>query len=412
MDHLVELHELAKRALNKKNDSGLDINLDGFAVESNTPPKEMISIDQMEPEDAEVMASVGVYPSQAQRSGTYVLRDFHPLCLMGGSGDLELLTLADAVRKYDWLREDYYWKAVPVDLDKYTARCALAAEPSGYFIRVKKGAKIPHPVQTGLCIAQNNLVQAVHNIVILEEDSELNLITGCTTRHSVETAVHLGVTECYIGRNARLTTTMVHNWSPEVEVRPRAGTVVEEGGRFVSNYCSLRPAKSIQSNPRAWLRGVNATAKYVTVVLGTKGSTIDIGGEIHLDGIDSRAEILSRSVSTGGQVYQRGLLVGNAKDCRGHLDCAGMILDSGQGGSIQAFPGLRALHPDARLSHEASIGKVAPEQVAYLQSRGMTEAEAVSMIVRGFLDVDLVGLGPELNEQISRIADISGHVQS
>jgi len=386
-----------------------DIDLGRFVTTLDTQRAATISPDQVEPADAEVMASVGVHVKGEDRSGTYILRDFHPLCLLAQSDDFELLAIADALRKYDWLREKYCWKAVPADLDRYTARCASAPEPQGYFVRVKKGAKGPFPVQACLYISQGNIAQMIHNVVILEEGSELHLITGCATRYGVSSAAHLGVSEHYVGQNASLTSTMVHSWGPEVEVRPRSGTIVEAGGTFVSNYVSLRPARSIQSHPRTWLNGEGASARYLTIILGSRDSTIDTGGDVYLNGEDSSAELAHRAVCTGGRIYQRGLLIGNAPGCRAHMDCAGMVLDAGEDGFIEAVPGLRALHPEARMSHEASIGKIAPEQVAYLQSRGMEEREAISLIIRGFLNADIEGLSPGLDARIAEIAEIAGH---
>jgi len=386
-----------------------DVGLGQFATAPDTQRPAPISPDQVEPDDAEVMASVGVHVKGKDRSGTYILRDSHPLCAQARTDGLELLPIADALREYGWLRERYYWEAVPADLDRYTAQCASAPEPQGYFIRVKKGTKVPFPVQACLYIARSDITQTVHNVVILEDGSELHLITGCATRTGVGSAAHLGVSEHYIGRNASLTSSMVHSWGSEVEVRPRSGTIVEAGGTFVSNYVSLRPARSIQTNPRTWLNGENASAKYLTIILGSKGSTIDTGGDVYLNGENSSAELVHRAVCTGGHIYQRGLLVGNAPGCRAHVDCAGMILDAGEDGFIEAVPGLRSLHPEARMSHEASIGKIAPEQVAYLQSRGMEEREAVSLIIRGFLDADIEGPSPELDARIAEIAEIAGH---
>ena len=369
----------------------------------------VIPLDQVELADAEVMTSVGLQIQGEARSGTYILRDLRPLCLLAPSDDFELLPIADALRRYDWLRERYYWTAIPADLDEYTTRCAAEPEPQGYFVRVKKGAQVRFPVQACLYIAQGDITQMVHNVVILEEDSELHLITGCATRHGVNRAAHLGISEHYVGRSASLTSTMVHSWGPHVEVRPRSGTIVEAGGTFVSNYVSLRPARSIQSDPRTWLNGENASAKYVTIILGSQGSTIDIGGEVYLNGANTSAELAHRAVCTGGRITQRGLLVGNAPGCRGHVDCAGMVLDAGEDGFIEAIPGLRSLHPEARMSHEASIGKIAPEQVAYLQSRGMDEREAISLIIRGFLGEEIAGLSPELDARVAEIAALVGH---
>jgi hypothetical protein len=184
--------------------------------------------------------------------------------------------------------------------------------------------------------------------------------------------------------------------------------VVEAGGVYVSNYVSLRPAKQIESDPQTWLNGEGASAKYLTVILGSEGATIDTGGSVYLNANDTSAELAHRGVCTGGYMHQRGMLIGNAR-CRAHVDCAGMVLDAKQGGFIESIPGLKGLHPEARMSHEASIGKIAPEQVEYLMSRGMAEREAISMIIRGFLDADIAGLGPELDARIAEIAELAGH---
>jgi Fe-S cluster assembly scaffold protein SufB len=84
-------------------------------------------------------------------------------------------------------------------------------------------------------------------------------------------------------------------------------------------------------------------------------------------------------------------------------------MDPQRKGFVLSIPGLQALHPEARMSHEASIGKLAPEQIEYLQARGMEEREAISMIIRGFLDVDIKGLGPELDARITELAELAGH---
>jgi hypothetical protein len=369
---------------------------------------ELMAFDQIAQVDAVSLAQVGVFVEQNERSGTYILRDSQPVCALSQTEGLELLPIAVALKRYAWLREKYYWKAVPADLDEITAHCASQPEPQGYFVRVKKGARVTFPCQAALYMASAAITQAVHNVVLVEEDAGLELITGCVTQHGLSQGDHFAVSEQYIGKNGTLTNTMVHSWGPEVTVRPRSGTIVEEGGAFVSNYVSLRPAGDMQSNPCTWLNGRGASAKYFTVILGSDGSTIDTGGEVYLNAEDTSAELAHRGVSTGGRIYQRGLLVGNAS-CRAHVDCAGMLMDPQCKGFVLSIPGLKALHPEARMSHEASIGKLAPEQVEYLQARGMEEREAISMIIRGFLDVDIKGLGPELDARITELAELAGH---
>ncbi|MEA3349337.1 MAG: SufD family Fe-S cluster assembly protein [Chloroflexota bacterium] len=392
---------------NQPEDS-LNIDLGKYRAVPDTPSPALIAPGQVPPADARVMTRVGVSAAELERSATYIQEDFFPVCVAAHSEYLELLPIADALAKYDWLREKYYWQAVPANQDKYTAQASTVSEPQGYFIRVKAGAKIPYPVQACLYMTRGDIVQTVHNIVILEEGAELKLITGCTMRDGVRAGVHIGITESYVGINAKLTSTMVHSWSQETQVRPHSGTIVEAGGAYVENYCSLQPAKSVKTNPKTWLDGKGASAKYLTIILGSEGAAIDTGGEVYLNGKNTSAELAHRAVCTGGRINQTGLLVGS-NVCRAHVDCAGMVVDARNDGFILSIPGLRSSHPEARMSHEASIGKIAPEQVEYLQSRGMDEREAISLIIRGFLGADVFGLGAELDARIEEIAELAGH---
>ncbi len=368
----------------------------------------MNALDQLDPTDTAALAQVGVLTEGEQRAGTLILRDFCPICIPNQTEGLELLPIATALEKYDWLREKYFWKAVPADLDEITEQCASQQEVYGYFAWVRKGAKVLLPCQAALYMASDNITQVVHNVVIVEDDAELQLVTGCVTHQNVYSGLHMAVSEQFIGKNARLINTMVHDWGPDVTVYPRSGTFVEAGGRYESNYISLRPAKIITSNPQTRLIGKGASAKFLSVILGVEGSMIDMGGDIYLDADDTTAELAHRGVCTGGKMHQKGLLIGNAK-CKAHVDCAGLLLNVGEEGFILSIPGIKAHHPDARMSHEASIGKLAPEQVEYLQSRGMEEREAISLMIRGFLGADIDGLGFELEDRIAEITELAGH---
>ncbi|MBN2554779.1 MAG: SufD family Fe-S cluster assembly protein [Anaerolineales bacterium] len=381
--------------------------LAGRILADSADQVELIAPEQVRTDDAEQLREVGVFTDQKDRSGTFVMQDFHSVSAMSLVEGLELLPIHIALEKYDWLREDYFFKAVPADLNERTSYVAAQETPQGYFVRVAKGAEITLPCQTALYISKENIAQAVHNVVILEEGSSLKLITGCISHRKVPSGIHIAVSEMYIGANATLTSTMVHSWGKDVVVRPSAGIVVEDGGRYINNYISLRPGADIVSNPTTWLNGKDSSAKYQTIIMGSEGSRIETGGEVFLNGENSRAEMNHRGVCTGGIISQRGTLHGNAP-CRAHVDCAGMLLDT-RGGYIESVPGIKAHHPQAQMSHEASIGRIAPEQVEYLMARGMEDHEAISMIIRGFLDADIEGLGKELDARIADIARMAGH---
>ncbi len=364
--------------------------------------------EQIGQEDAAQLAKTGVLLHDTQRSATMVVRDHHTIYLQNNTKGFEILPLSTALARYDWLREKYLFKAISADYDEAVARCAAQEKPLGFFIHVQEGEKVALPCQAAMYMASEKLAQMVHNIVILEEGAQLQLITGCATRHNVHSGLHFAVEEYFIGKNAILTSTMVHSWGSEVLVYPRAGTIVEEGGRYESNFISLRAPKHVMTNPQTFLNGKGASAKYLTIVLDSPGSVLETGGKVYLNAEDTSAELVHRGVCTGGTMHQGGLLIGNAP-CKAHVDCAGMLLDTTGQGRIESVPGLQSHHPDARMSHEASIGKLAPEQIEYLMSRGMEEQEAISLLIRGFLGVDIVGLGTELDAEIAKIAALAGH---
>ena len=114
---------------------------------------------------------------------------------------------------------------------------------------------------------------------------------------------------------------------------------------------------------------------------------------------DTRGEIISRTITTGGTIIVRGEIVGNAVPARGHLECKGLILG---GGTIHAIPELQGNVNGVELSHEAAVGKIVQEEIEYLMARGLDEDEVTSTIVRGFLNVDIMGLPEELRENIEK----------
>jgi Fe-S cluster assembly scaffold protein SufB len=360
----------------------------------------------LETSDSTSLAEVGVLFHTGQpRSGTFMVRDLHAVCAYSEVPGLEVLPIATALAQYPWLREQYSWNLISPEEDEITRQVAEAA-PEGFFLRVRAGEKISLPYQTALYMASANIAQRIHNIVIVEDGAALELITGCLTHQGVQRGLHLAVSEFYVGEGSVLTNTMVHSWGAEVTVRPRAATRVGRNGVFNSNYVSLRTGADIVSNPLTLLVGEGASANFMSVILAEKGSRVNTGSRVELNATGTSAELKHRGVSTGGQIIQGGLMIGNAA-CRAHVDCSGMLISHDGGAFIESIPGVRSNHRDAQLSHEASIGKIAPEQVEYLMSRGFTESEAVSMIIRGFLDAGISGLGAELDAAIQHIAEVA-----
>ncbi len=401
--YFAEIRERAERAVDKKGAFGPDIDLSRYSRHIERGKIE--SLESLAKQAKEAAIMTGISLEEEQRAGSFLQVDqsvIYESLNKTYEGQLEIMSTTDALEKYDWL-EEYFWKSVPVDQDKYTAQAALNMT-HGYFIRVFSNRKPQYPVQSCLLVAENYISQNVHNVVIVEEGAELQVITGCTLAKSDAEGIHLGISEFYVKKGGKLFFTMIHNWADNFHVRPRTWVVVEEDGAFVSNYVLLKPVKSIQAFPVAHLKGDRASAKFNTVVYGLKDSYIDLGSRIILEGRETRGESVARTIAADTSViYSRGDLIAKTKDyCLAHLDCRGIVFSPGA--AIHAIPQLvsdGALR--AELSHEASIGPIAEEQVEYLMSRGISREDAISVITSGFLNLDIPYIPEFLDRNIKEV---------
>jgi Fe-S cluster assembly scaffold protein SufB len=395
--------EKARAAIDKKAALGEDIDLKEYTGgESEHPYRQDPS--QLPRDVKERMLGAGVMlEDTSQRSGTYLQMDNMPVHSSTAQEGLEVMPVSQALQKYDWM-PDYWWKAVAVDQDKYTANVGLN-NFDGYFIRALPGQKTLFPVQACLYLAREKIIQNVHNIIIAEEGSELHIITGCTAAVREEFGLHLGVSEFFIKKNAKVTFTMIHSWNPDTAVRPRTAAIIEDNGLFMSNYLLMKPVRSVQMYPTARCGGENATVRFNSVLVAGPGSSLDVGSRVLLNARGARTEIISRAITTGGDIAARGYIEGNAPDVKGHLECRGLILS--EKGNIHAVPELKGTQAGIDLSHEAAVGKIAEEEVEYLMARGLSRTEATAAIVRGFLHVDIQGLPPLLSAELKKAVDAS-----
>jgi len=393
----------AAAAINKPAAAGEDIDLNRYT----NPEKELpyqADLSSLPNQDKQQMLGAGVVlDSPKERSGTFLQMDNTPVHFSAQQEGVEVMSTSEALKKFDWL-QDYWWKAVAVDADKYTANVELN-QADGYFIRALAGQKSVFPVQACLYLAKKQAIQNVHNIIIAEEGSELHIITGCTTAPRHDPGLHLGVSEFYIKKGAKVTFTMIHQWNPEVDVRPRTGVIVEDNGLYLSNYVLMKPVGSLQMNPTAKCVGENSIVRFNSIMVAPQGSNLDVGSRTILNAKGCRTEVVSRAITTGGNIVARGYIEGNAPDVKGHLECRGLIL--GEKGSIYAIPELKGNLAGIDLSHEAAVGKIAEEEVEYLMARGLTRSEATATIVRGFLRVDIEGLPPMLNAELKKAVEAS-----
>jgi uncharacterized protein len=323
-------------------------------------------------------------------------------------GKIELMDTKTALEKYSWL-EEYMWKLVDKNKDEYTRKVAENWS-GGYFMRIMPGAEITFPLQSCLLITKNNLEQRVHNIIIAEEGTKSHIITSCVQHSSVPDAAHLGVSEIYVKKGAMLNFTMIHQWSENTLVRPRSTAEIGDKAKFVSNYVCMRPVRDVQMYPAAFCNGAESTVSFNSILYGHPNSLLDIGSKAVLTGKGSKAEMVSRAIAReGSKMIIRGLIEGNNADCKGHLECRGLLIDDEA--FLQSIPELIARKKGVEITHEAAVGKISEREITYLMTRKLSRDQAVSLIIRGFMDVGILGLPDALNAEIKRIVEASAEAE-
>ena len=362
-----------------------------------------IKVSDLSKNDKERIAQSGIDLENKNRCGTYIQMDQDIVQTECGDSGIEVLSYKRAMEKYDWLKE-YVWNAVSSEKDDITKYVAAQKDPKGYVIIAHKGSNNVMPVQACLYLGKDQ-IQHVHNIVIAEEGAELHMISGCASgAHVGKGGAHYGVSEFYIKKNAKISFTMIHNWTEDIEVYPRSASIIEENGVFLSNYVCMQPVKKVQMYPTATLKGANSVARFSSIVVSTPGSYMDLGSRAILEAPGASAELITRAITKGGTIISRGHISGRVAGTRGHLECKGLILKDGL---IYAIPEIEGSVVGTELSHEAAVGKLAKDEIEYLMSRGLDEDEATATIIRGFLDVKITGLPEALQKQIDASIDVA-----
>ncbi len=389
---------------------GPDIDLNVFNMQVPTHEK-VDEITELSEGVRDASRAVGTRDDEGHRSGTYFQHDNDVVYLKYTEWlkenlpeGLVVLNTDDAIRTYPWV-EKYWFRHLSMGLDKY-ANYVAANSVGGAFVWVKEGVNVGYPLQACLYMGTDKAVQVPHNFIIAEPGSKIHIITGCTVNPECETAAHVAATEIHVKEGAEVTLSMIHSWGQNFHVRPRMGATVEKNGTLNLNYVLLNPVKSIQMYPTVILKGQGARASFRNLILSRKKSNIDVGSSIIFSAEGTKGEIVSRAVIMDESLIDmRGMLRGNKPKTHGHLECRALLLSDSA--IARAHPSLDGRSKETEMTHEAAVGKIADEQLYYLMTRGLTESEATSLIVRGFLDADIPGLPTELQTEINKIVSMT-----
>ncbi len=293
--------------------------------------------------------------------------------------------LSSAVNLYPDLVKQYLGKLVLMADNKFSALNS-AVWSGGSFVYIPKDVRVTVPLQAYFRLNAKNMGQFERTLIIAEEGSEVSYVEGCTApRYSVD-SLHAAVVEIFAKPYSRVRYTTIQNWSNNVynlvtkRAQAQEGAIVEWiDGNFGSKLTMKYPA--------IILKGKGAKGDMLSLAVASKGQHQDSGAKmIHLVP-DTSSRIVSKSVSVlGGRASFRGLVkvVKGATNVKAKSQCDALLLDSKS--RADTYPTIQVDEPQAQVEHEASVFKIQQDQLFYLQSRGLSQEEATSLIISGFIE--------------------------
>lgn len=290
-----------------------------------------------------------------------------------------------ALQKYPEIFKEYFGKAVPYSDNKFAA-LNTAVWSGGSFIYVPKGVKVEKPLQSYFRINSQQMGQFERTLIIVDEGGSLNYVEGCTAPIYSKDSLHAAIVEIYVKEGGYCRYTTIQNWSNNIVNLVTKRAVVEARGHMEwidGNIGSMVNMKY----PACILKGEKAKGTTVSIAFAGKGQIQDTGAKmIHL-AENTTSTIISKSICRGGgKVNYRGVVRHSPKaiNARSHVECDTIILDNLS--TSDTIPFNFVQNQKARIEHEATVSKVSEDQLFYLMSRGLTENQALEMIVMGFIE--------------------------
>jgi Fe-S cluster assembly protein SufB len=311
-----------------------------------------------------------------------------------------------ALKKYPEIVQKYFANLVAYDDNKFAA-LNTAVWSGGSFIYVPKGVKLKKPLQSYFRINSERMGQFERTLIIVDDDAELNYVEGCTAPIYTNNSLHAAVVEIFVGKNAKCRYSTVQNWSNNVVNLVTKRAIVEDFGQMEWIDGNIGSGLNMKY-PSCILKGEGSKGTTISIAFASKNQIQDAGAKmIHL-GKGSVSNIISKSIARlGGQANYRGLvhIDKGASDVRAHIECDTLILDSKS--SSDTLPVNIINNGSAIIEHEATTSRVSEEQLFYLQSRGLSEEEAVEMILMGFIEPFARELPMEYAVELNQLMKLS-----
>jgi len=315
------------------------------------------------------------------------------------------LDMDSGVREHPELVKKYFGTIIPYNDNKFAALNS-AVWSGGSFIYVPPGVRIDVPLQAYFRINAENMGQFERTLIIVDKDAYVHYVEGCTAPTYTTNSLHSAVVEIVVLEGGRCRYTTIQNWSKNVYnlVTKRAAAYKNATMEWVDGNLG---SKVTMKYPAVWLMEEGARGEILSVAFASDGQHQDAGGKVVHVAPRTSSQIISKSISKGtGRSSYRGLVkvYKGAEEVRSNVVCDALLLD--ETSKTDTYPYIEVEEERASIGHEATVSKVAEEQIFYLMSRGLTEDEAMSMIVNGFIEPIAKELPLEYAVELNRLIQL------
>jgi Fe-S cluster assembly protein SufB len=315
------------------------------------------------------------------------------------------LSTDEALKKYPHFFDEYFGKVIPAADNKFAALNS-AVWSGGSFVYIPKGVHVKRPLQAYFRINAEKMGQFERTLIIADEGSYCHYVEGCTAPVYTTNSLHSAVVEVIVKKGARFRYTTIQNWSNDVYNLVTKRARVEEDGIMEWVDGNLG-SKVTMKYPSCFLVGPRAHGEVLSIAYAGKGMHQDAGAKMVHVAPNTTSLIVSKSISAyGGRTSYRGLVHVSpaAPNSASRVECDALILDSDS--ASDTFPTMRIEESSARIEHEATVSKIGEEKLFYLMSRGLSEAEAMSLVVSGFIEPIVKELPMEYSIELNRLIEL------
>ncbi len=310
-----------------------------------------------------------------------------------------------ALKEHPEIFREYFGSVIPVGDNKFAA-LNTAVWSGGSFIYVPKGVKVDIPLQAYFRINTENMGQFERTLIIADEGSSVHYVEGCTAPVYSSDSLHSAVVEIIVKKDAHVRYTTIQNWSNNVYNLVTKRTAVHEGGRMEWIDGNIG-SKVTMKYPACYLLGERASGETLSVAFAGPGQHQDAGAKMVHAAPHTTSNIVSKSVARGGgRTSYRGLVQvqEGATGSKANVKCDALLVDTIS--RSDTYPYVDVREDDVSMGHEATVSKVGEDQLFYLMSRGLTDDEAMAMIVRGFVEPIARELPMEYALELNRLIEL------